>query len=114
MTPTVTGRDRPTTDISTPTAALPTELPVATPVEDQASNSGIGLSISESVPSDIVTNLQNMAMQNPDRFQFQLNPQDSESMVEIGLGGSLPMAEWTYALSAPFATAADSISAEED
>jgi hypothetical protein len=84
----------------TPSPRPPTETPSPTPLP--------ALWVAEYVPDAIV---KQVMVELGDRFQITANK--STATLRLDIGGNVPVAEWVYALVAPFPTIPDSVTYDD-
>jgi hypothetical protein len=97
VTPTPTRTPRPT--------APPTSVPTATPAWP------LNVYVPQELPAPVADALAAAIAEHPDLFTPATAPANADVQVVLGdVSGATPMAEWVYAVAAPFATLTDEIS----
>jgi hypothetical protein len=102
-----------TPDVTPTFAAAETSEPVpvktitvASPTA--ATTPGTSVSITGPVPAEIAKLIKDVVAQHPGRLGLVNNQMgDLGHLITVGVGGSPPIAEWTYVAAAPFATVSD-------
>jgi hypothetical protein len=103
-------RDTPT---KVPTTPLPTPLlPTAKPPTPTQPAPKLGISADVSIPITIVFKAMDITESHSDRFSWEPTEDNAQS-ARISIGGETPLAEWVFAVAAPFATVIDHTTMEE-
>ncbi len=102
------------TRIALPTSrVLPTAIPPNVPPTRIPPQPKYGISVRSSVPAAIASKALDIASRHDDRYAWTTSEDDSRRVAVITVGDGAPLAEWVFAVAAPFATVTDRTTMED-